>query len=118
VTPATAPLVVEPASRSAGKLHPVVWARAPGASRGALFLRTAISQVRRALRVEGLAHITKTMASSSRDALRLLAALRRQQSLRGRDVKPANTRAGPQRRTRRQLHSQEAAVRIVYAERH
>ena len=45
------------------------------------------------LRVEGLARITTTMASSSRDALRLLATLCRQQPLRGRDFKPADTRA-------------------------
>jgi hypothetical protein len=49
------------------------------------------------------------MSSSSRHAFRLLATLRRQQSLRGRDFKPANTRAAPQRGARRQLHGQEAA---------
>jgi hypothetical protein len=52
---------------------------------------------------------TTTMSSSSSDALRLFALLRRQQPLRRRDFRPPDAGAISQRRTRRQLHRQEAA---------
>jgi hypothetical protein len=52
--------------------------------------------------------LTTTMASSSSDALRLFASLRRQQSVRRRNFRHPDPRATSQRRTGRQLHSQEA----------
>ena len=52
--------------------------------------------------------LTATMASSSSDALRLFAPLRRQQPVCRRNVRPPAPRATSQRRTGRQLHRHEA----------